>query len=145
MNFFKKKNKQNQTQNNTNNESWIKEIKRNKVDNNSAKQQTLLFEDYDKNALIEMVKPTSGTKKGLSIDIEKISPMQIKILQKCEDENTASELMKFSGRTNKTKFKNDILNPLIDFGFFERTIPEKPKSPNQKYRLTGKFVRPKTD
>jgi len=32
---------------------------------------------------------------------------------------------------------------LIDFGFFELTIPEKPKSPKQKYRLTNKFVNKK--
>ena len=145
MNFFKKKKKQNETQSNTNNESWIKEIKRNKVDSNGATQQTLVFTDESKNALTKREKPTSGTKEGLSVKTEKISPMQIKILQNCEAENTASELMKISGRTNKTKFKNDILNPLIDYGFFERTIPDKPKSPNQKYRLTGKFVRPKMD
>ncbi len=62
-------------------------------------------------------------------------------MKKCKQENTADELMKILNRTHKTRFKNDILNPLIDCGFFERTIPEKPKSPKQKYRVTGKFAK----
>jgi hypothetical protein len=36
---------------------------------------------------------------------------------------------------------NGWLDPLIHFGFFELTVPNSPTSPNQKYRLTGKFVR----
>ena len=49
--------------------------------------------------------------------------------------------MKILNRTNKSKFKNTIINPLIENGFFELTNPSKPKSPTQKYRLTSKFVR----
>ena len=49
--------------------------------------------------------------------------------------------MKILKRTNRTKFKHAIIEPLIDHSFLERTIPDSPKSPSQKYRLTGKFVR----
>ena len=73
-------------------------------------------------------------RKGLSRD-------HLKILKKCKDESTALELMKILKRTNKSKFKNTIINPLIDQNFLELTIPESPKSPSQKYRVTGKFVK----
>jgi len=53
--------------------------------------------------------------------------------------------MKISGRKNKTKFMQDILNPLIKCGFFELTIPKRPRSPKQKYRSTGFFVKRKID
>ena len=48
--------------------------------------------------------------------------------------------MEIINRTNKSKFKNVIINPLVENGFFELTNPDKPKSPTQKYRLTSKFV-----
>ena len=46
------------------------------------------------------------------------------------------------GRTNRTKFRNQVLQPLIDNGLIEMTIPDKPRSSNQRYRITvlGKEV-----
>jgi len=49
--------------------------------------------------------------------------------------------MEILNRSNKSKFKNTIINPLVENGFLELTNPDKPKSPTQKYRLTSKFVR----
>ena len=49
--------------------------------------------------------------------------------------------MKILKRSNKSKFKIAIINPLLDQNFLELTIPGSPKSPSQKYRLTGKFVK----
>jgi len=37
-------------------------------------------------------------------------------------------------------FKNNYLDPSIDEGFVEMTIPESSKSPNQMYRLTEKGI-----
>ena len=42
------------------------------------------------------------------------------------------------GRTDRIKFRNQILKPLIDTGWLEMTIPDKPTSSKQKYRLTDK-------
>jgi predicted transcriptional regulator len=42
------------------------------------------------------------------------------------------------GRANRTKFRNQILKPLMEEGLVEMTIPEKPNSRLQKYRLTAK-------
>jgi hypothetical protein len=75
-----------------------------------------------------------GTKEGLSQD-------HLKILKSCKNESSSIELMEILNRTNKSKFKNAIINPLIENGFFELTNPDKPKSPTQKYRLTNLFVR----
>jgi ATP-dependent DNA helicase RecG len=49
-----------------------------------------------------------------------------------------SELMAIAGRTNRTKFRNQVLKPLIDAGLIEMTIPDKPRSSKQRYRLTEK-------
>ncbi|MBT3457405.1 MAG: hypothetical protein HN449_04760 [Thiotrichales bacterium] len=108
-------------------EDWTKDIKRSKKIGHEVEQLSFLYESDKHNETI-------GTKQGLSRD-------HLKILKKCKDESTALELMKILKRTNKSKFKNTIINPLIDQNFLELTIPESPKSPSQKYRVTGKFVK----
>lgn len=47
-------------------------------------------------------------------------------------------LMRLAGHTNRTRFKNAVLQPLIEADFIGMTIPDKPRSSKQKYRLTDK-------
>ena len=70
-----------------------------------------------------------GTKLGLSRD-------QVKILRKSRQESPLSELLEVVGRSNRTKFRDQVLAPLLEAGLMEMTIPEKPRSPKQKYRTT---------
>ena len=42
------------------------------------------------------------------------------------------------GRSDRTKFKRFVLRVLMDDGVLEWTIPDKPNSRHQKYRLTSK-------
>ena len=108
-------------------EDWTKEIKRSQKIGQEVEQLSFI---YDNNRDILIL----GTKKGLSQD-------HLRILRNCKNESSAIELMEIIHRTNKSKFKNIIINPLVENGFFELTNPDKPKSPTQKYRLTSKFVR----
>ena len=108
-------------------EDWTKEIKRSQKISQEVEQLSFIY-DKDRDNLI------LGTKKGLSQD-------HLKILRNCKNESKAIELMEILNRTNKSKFKNVIINPLVENGFFELTNPDTPKSPTQKYRLTSKFVR----
>ena len=50
-------------------------------------------------------------------------------------EMSLKELMSLLKRTERTKFKGQILNPLIKADLVEPTIPDKPTSLKQKYRL----------
>ena len=108
-------------------EDWTKDIKRSKKIGGEVEQLSFI---YDSDSHFD----TKGTKQGLSRD-------HLIVLKKCKNESTALELMKILKRTNKSKFKTAIINPLIDHNFLELTIPESPKSPSQKYRTTGKFVK----
>ncbi len=47
-------------------------------------------------------------------------------------------LMERAGQTNKTRFRNAVLKPFIAAGLIEMTIPDKPRSSKQLYRLTAK-------
>ena len=46
--------------------------------------------------------------------------------------------MQMAGRSNRTKFRDQVLKPLMEAGWLEMTIPDKPRSSKQKYRLTDK-------
>ena len=107
-------------------EDWTKEIKRSQKIGQEIEQLSFIYDNNRDNLIL-------GTKKGLSQD-------HLIILRNCKNESSANELMKILNRTNKSKFKNVIINPLVENGFFELTNPDKPKSPSQKYRLTSKFV-----
>jgi hypothetical protein len=48
------------------------------------------------------------------------------------------EIQEKLGLTDKRNFVGLYLNPAISKGYVEMTIPEKPKSSKQKYRLTEK-------
>jgi DNA-binding PadR family transcriptional regulator len=45
-------------------------------------------------------------------------------------------MMEICGRTNRTKFRDQVLRPLLDAGLLEMTIPDKPRSSKQQYRIT---------
>ena len=108
-------------------EDWTKEIKRSQKIGQEVEQLSFIYYNDNDNLI-------SGTKKGLSLD-------HLKILKNCRNESSANELMEILNRSNKSKFKNTIINLLVENDFLELTNPEKPKSPAQKYRLTSKFVR----
>jgi hypothetical protein len=110
---------------------WTKDIKRSKKISQDVEQLSFLYSPKSNNETI-------GTKKGLSRD-------HLEILKKCNHESSALELMKILKRSNKSKFKTAIINPLLDHNFLELTIPDSPKSPSQKYRLTGKFVKKRSN
>lgn len=47
---------------------------------------------------------------------------------------SAAELMQRLGLSHKPTFRKNYLNPAIEQGLIERTIPDKPSSRNQRYR-----------
>jgi len=84
-----------------------------------------------KPAKIAPVSQTIGTKSAPSRH-------QVDILRKCNTDSVLRDLMQIAGRSDRTKFRHQVVNPLIEAGLIEMTIPTKPTSRLQKYRLTAK-------
>jgi ATP-dependent DNA helicase RecG len=61
---------------------------------------------------------------------------QVEILRQCREESPLVDLIAVVGRSDRTKFRNQVLRPLIDAGLLEVTLPDKPRSPIQRYRIT---------
>ena len=89
----------------------------------------------------------SPTKRGLSQDQvgtkSGLSPEQRIVLAQMSDEHEIAALMEWVGRSNRSKFREVVLAPLLALNLVEMTIPDKPNSSKQRYRLTqqGKTLR----
>ncbi len=77
----------------------------------------------------EQVTEQAGTKLALSRH-------QVEILAKCVEDQPLVALLVATGRADRTKFRNQVLAPLLTAGWVEMTIPDKPRSSKQKYRTT---------
>lgn len=65
----------------------------------------------------------------------KLTTEQLHVFEKIEGEMSLVELMVLLNRKDRTKFRLQVLGPLIDLGLIEATIPDKPTSSRQKYRI----------
>lgn len=59
-----------------------------------------------------------------------------KILQFCKEERSAKEIAEHCGYKGVDRFKRNYLKPLLEQKKIQMTIPDKPKSKNQKYITT---------
>lgn len=55
------------------------------------------------------------------------------LLEYCKKPRDREEMMKFLGIKHRTTFRSDYLNPLLDERKIAMTIPDKPRSKNQKF------------
>ena len=61
------------------------------------------------------------------------------ILAFCIEPRSRREILEHIAVTSQQKNRERFINALVDAGFLERTVPESPNSPNQKY-VTKKKV-----
>lgn len=62
-----------------------------------------------------------------------LSDRQKEVLRYCIFPRTSKEILEHIGVTSQQKNREKFINTLVDAGLLERTIPESPNSPNQKY------------
>ena len=63
-----------------------------------------------------------------------------KLIVFCTEARSFGEMLAFMGLADRTKFRRKYIYPLLEASILELTIPEKPNSQNQKYRLTAKVI-----
>ena len=69
-----------------------------------------------------------------SLVIRPLTKKEQDIRNFCSVPRTAQEIMDRLGITNQSKNRQKYITSLIEIGVLERTIPDKPNDPNQKYR-----------
>ncbi|MCD4816936.1 MAG: hypothetical protein K8R06_11140 [Methanosarcinales archaeon] len=76
----------------------------------------------------------SGVWGAISSTLTDQATMQAeKVLQFCIEPRSRNEIQSFLDLKNRDYFRKEILNPLIKEGKLALTIPDKPKSPKQRY------------
>jgi len=79
------------------------------------------------------------TEQDTEQDTEQVTEQVEKLLTVItKGEHTTFELMELSGIKHRPTFLYNYIQPALDLGLLEMTIPEKPNSRLQKYRLTKK-------
>lgn len=86
------------------------------------------------NAILEALHETDQ-------DSDQVSD-QVKNLLRLFDKKpfSAAELLQTLGLSHRPTFRNNYLHPALDKGLIEMTVPDKPNSRLQKYRITPKGI-----
>jgi ATP-dependent DNA helicase RecG len=88
----------------------------------------------------EAVKGVGGTEQVTGHVTEQVTAhvaeQVVQLLRACEGEQSRAELMRSLGLVHREHFRESHLVPALAAGYLEMTIPDKPKSSRQKYRLT---------
>jgi len=72
---------------------------------------------------------------------DQVTDQVVKLLNAFEGRPlSASELMKDPGLAHRPTFRNNYIHLALDKGLIEMTIPDKPNSRFQKYRITRKGI-----
>ncbi|MCW5829630.1 MAG: hypothetical protein KIT79_09985 [Deltaproteobacteria bacterium] len=68
-----------------------------------------------------------------------VDPWVERVLEACAVKSLSSkQIQEISGIRHRESFQRNYLDHLLNEGWLERTIPDKPNSSRQQYRLTGK-------
>ena len=79
----------------------------------------------------------AGQAGGHGVQVE-LGAREVAMLRACVERTaTSKELQAAAGYADRTRSFESRLNGLLRDGFLEMTIPDKPRSPIQKYRLTA--------
>jgi predicted HTH transcriptional regulator len=119
--------------------------------NTAAPEETKLTDDNTKGVVIQederFTDQVTGHDSGHNTphdtphDKKMFSDLQNRLIKIFDREMSRVELMEKQNLNDRENFRLQYLEPLLNAKLIERTIPEKPKSKNQKYRLTHKGKR----
>lgn len=95
---------------------------------NQAQSESNLVTNKSNQADIESNQPKPN------LVTRKLTKKEEDIRNFCSVPRTAQEIMDRIGISNQSKNRQKYITSLIEIGVLERTVPEKPNDPNQKYR-----------
>ena len=92
----------------------------------------------DENMFTVVVPLDTATQQIAPQVTPQVTPQTLSILKKVQHDASASDLQVVIGLKDRVNFLKSYLEPYLAAGWIVRTIPDKPRSSRQKYRLTDK-------
>ena len=97
--------------------------------------KTNLFQDMKSQEQDSSITVTDKASEQVSEQASRqVSEQALQIITFCETPKSLSEIMTFSQYKSRGYFVDRVLQPLINQGLIERTFPNIPNHPNQKYK-----------
>ena len=101
--------------------------------------QSTVFVEFMLKTIFEKIQSCSGDTDQDSDQVTDQVKTLLAAFEKADNKTLgASELMAAVGLSHRPTFRQNYLHPALAAGLIEMTIPDKPNSRNQKYRLTTK-------
>ncbi len=82
--------------------------------------------------------PEFSQNPATSSESPQVTPQVLAVLHEADKIQGANKLQQAVGLKDRVHFLKAYLEPLLEAELIERTIPDKPRSSKQKYRLTPK-------
>ncbi len=102
---------------------------------NNGSQKPIFETDNDRSYFLTTLFELTNISHGGSITPH-ITPHVKKLLEVLEGEMSRGQIMEVLRLKDRKHLREKYLRPAIDGGYIELTLPDKPKSRNQKYKIT---------
>jgi ATP-dependent DNA helicase RecG len=106
------------------------------IQNNGSPQPVFETDDDHSYFLVRFPVHPRAMKALMKDQPPQVTPQVMKLILSIQDEMDRDTLQTVVGLVNRKYFREQYLLPAIQMGFIEMTIPDKPNSRYQKYRLT---------
>ena len=106
---------------------------------NESKKLTVLMIDQCRERGLPPPVWKSDEKLGVTVtfSVPEATPEVLRMVSAIQGEMTRAEIQKKLGLADEKHFREKYQQPGLKLGVIEMTVPDKPQSPLQKYRLTS--------
>lgn len=105
-------------------------------------ENQLVVEDHAGGARPGQATDQAGAYAGeLDRSLDRLSDVQRQLIEFADVPRSMAELMAHTGFSHRPHFVTTYIEPLVAGGVLRLTLPEKPRSPNQRYVLTDAGVK----
>ena len=126
-------------------ETWGTEIRRMRAELETYPEIELVLQEADQAFQVQFVRKEDQERQDAQDDVLDGNTTEVALLRVMRGDMTRGQIHNALGLKNDEHFRKAYSAPAIEAGLVEVTIPDKPRSSKQRYRLTAKGMRLKSE